>query len=284
MQFDPKITINGMVFDYVDTQRDGDTAIYKSESAYLRIGAPEKVKRDLALHKQMENYGFPVAKLLAEGELCGMHYFAEESLGEKHFGHIFRDETEALGKIKDETFDRFTDVCTKFAEVQLKTATQDKNWDDFRRGIHLDTINEELPEDKKRILARYERARERLSPFPFVVTHGDFGTFNICPGGVIDLQDSFMGPAGYDLGGLIESHNWFPESKDYEFYRLFNFSPEQRKRFLDRTDGIYRKNGLPKISDYLDEFNFTRGVWFAVRMDGVPKLQKFRYEVLKSLL
>ena len=130
----------------------------------------------------------------------------------------------------------------------------------------------------------YQKTVKHLSGFPFVITHGDFTPFNIFPKGVIDFEDTFMGPAGYDVGSVSELYKWFPTSRRYEFYRHYQFTRAQRTRYLYDMDSIYTEHGLPKISDYLGDFNFAKGVWFAVRMQRLPKLQQFRYKLLKSLL
>jgi hypothetical protein len=140
MEFKNEIKINDEVYEFVDIQRDGLSAIYKNMASYLRIGAPSKISKDLAFHKKMEAYGFPVASLLVEGEHEGQLYFIEESLGEKCFGYIFKEETEKYGQIQEETFDQFIAITLKFAKTQLNTVTEEKNWIDFEKGIHLGDI------------------------------------------------------------------------------------------------------------------------------------------------
>ena len=284
MEFSQQLTIDGKVFDFVDVQRDGSTAIYKNVSAYLRVGDVLKIQKDLARHKQMEGCGFPVAKLLAEGTIAGMAYFIEESLGDRHYGIIFKEETEEFGAIRDQTFDQFVDFCVRFAQAQLKTVTGEQDWPGFEKGIHLDILCQEMPAEKEKILSKYRAVQKKLAGVPFMLSHGDMTTFNILPKGIIDFEDSFMGPAGYDLGALVEHLNWFPESTDYEYYRLYDFTPAQRQRFLDRIDDVYSKVKLPKLSDHLAEFNFTRGIWFAVRMGHAPKLGKFRHDEIRKLI
>lgn len=284
MEFKPQIEINGIVFSWVNTQRGGLTAIYKDNSTFLRIGSPEKIKKDLLLHKKLAEYGFPIAQLLDEGQIGEMHYFIEKSLGSEHFGTLFQKEFNEQGHITDETFDKFMIVCEKFVKSQLKTLSLQKDWDNFRTAIHLDVICEELPEYKEKIINAYEKVKEKLSVYPFVLTHGDFTPFNILPEGIIDIENAFSGPAGYDLGGILATPNWFPDSTEYEFHQVYKLTPEQKQKFIDKIDNIYVNNSLPKISNYLEEFNFTKGMWFTAKMHRFPKLQKFRYYVLKNLV
>jgi hypothetical protein len=168
--------------------------------------------------------------------------------------------------------------------AQLKTATSVKDWESFRKGIHLDLICQELPGEKDKILRRYRQAEERLNAFPFGIQHGDLTPFNIYPDGIIDLEDSFMGPMGYDLGAFSEIHRWFPEMSEDEFHNVYKFTTGQKIEFTQRIDMAYLDAGLPKPSDYKEDFNFTKGVWFTVRMQSLPILQQFRYEIIRSMI
>ncbi len=284
MKFERQITIGSKVFEYVDTQRDGTTAIYKDDSTYLRIGNKERIEKDLSFHKRMESYSFPVPNIYSEGIIDEMSFFIEESLGAEHFGNIFKEETEKFGKIQNETFEQFIEICIRFTEAQLKTVTDLKDWKSFKQGIHLDILCKELPDKKEEIMNAYKQIEERLNVFPFVLTHGDMTPFNMYPKGMIDFEDSFMGPAGYDLGSIIEHLNWFPESHEYEYYKLYTFTPEQKKKLTDAIDSVYIVHNLPKVSDYLADFDLAKGIWFAIRMDHTPLLQKFRYELINSLV
>ena len=284
MTFKPEITVGGEKYDLVDVQRGEITAIYKNEAKYLRIGDPGKIARDLAFHKEMASFGFPVPRLLGEGVYADMQFFLEESLGDEHFGQIFKQETEKTGRISDTSFEEYLTSYKKFATAQLNTKIENKDWTAFEHGIHLAIILGEMPELREKILQKYESIKSRISALPFVRCHGDFTPFNTYPEGVIDFEAAFTGPAGYDLGGLIELWNWFPTSRDYEFYQLYNFTSAQRQELLDATDLLYTGHGLPKPSNYLPEFNFLKGIWFVVRMHHTPKLQQFRYNQFKKLL
>lgn len=283
MNFEKQITIGSKEYNLIGVQRGG-SAIYRNGSVYLRIGADAKIAEDSALHKKMENFGFPVAKLLGEGKYQEMAYFIEESLGEDCFGRIFKRETETTGQVSDETFEKFLDISIQFAEAQLKTATDEKDWENFRKGIHLDILCQEMPDEKDKIIKKYNRIEERLKVFPFGILHGDFTPFNVYPKGIIDIEDSFRGPIGYDLGALLEIQNWFPEKSDDEFYRVYKLTENQRSKFIQSIDSIYLNQELPKVFDYLADFDFMKGIWFAVRMHHLPKLQQFRYEIIKQLI
>lgn len=276
-----EITIEGKMFLLIDVQRTG-AAIYRCDDFYLRLGAKEDLANDLALHEKMISYGFPVPKIISKGEYGEYMYFIEESLGEKHFGDLFSENIQNTGTISSTLFDDFLKVTKDFATAQLKTIGQSGSVDDFSNGIHLATLYEELPGEAHRIEQRFSEAMKNLAHFPFVLTHGDFNPHNLYPKGVIDLESSFWAPAGYDLITNLIHIEYFPTSKDYEYFQGYNFNQEQRKRYLNMCDELYQAQGLFSLSPYLQDFEFCRAVWLAVKMQKYPKLQGFRYNLLRK--
>jgi len=272
------ITIEGRLFSLVRVQRT-DAAVYRSRDFYLRIGSKAEIGRDRAMHEKMLLADFPVAKIISSGEYKGQSYFIEESLGDKHFGELFAEDTKELGSISGPTLESYLEITRKFAAAQLKTVGAN-NVQEFADGIQLATLCKELPDYERVITDRFADAIKNLSPFPFVVTHGDFNPNNLLPEGVIDLESSFYGPAGYDLITNIIHITYFPTSPDYEFFQHYQFNEGQKRKYLDVVDTLYQSHDLPALSPYLIDFEFCRLVWSAVRMDKYPKLQKFRYDLL----
>ncbi len=283
MEYEQNIRVNSRNFSLLEAQRGG-CAIYAGDDCFLRMGLPQKLLKDLKLHKQMEGLGFPVARLLEEGKFKDFSYFIEESLGQEHFGRIFKNDTQKLGHVSDEFFAKFLDVCLKFAKAQLKSVVTGKDWPGFEYGIHLDILVQELPKEKKAILIKYEACREKLKVFPFGILHGDFTPFNICPKGVMDLEDSFLGPVAFDISSLMRLQDWFPDTSNDEYHKVYRLTLEQKNNFISAVDDLYAINNLPKPSLFEEEFNFLKGVWFCVRMQHMPELQSFRYKKLLSLL
>lgn len=275
-----KITLCESVFEYVIAQRDGKTAIYRSTDSYMRIGETKKIHSDLALHKKMERTGFPVAELLAEGEYNGQAYFIEASLGDKHLGNVFAEDVEKNGHIDEIAFEQFLAVTEEFAHAQLTTSSETRDYGEFSHGVLLEELCRELPEHQTRLDNRFAQVRERTAQLPFVLTHGDFNPNNLYPSGVIDLEDSFYAPYGYDIVSAISHINYFPDSKDYEFYAKYRFDPEQKKQYFERLDAVSTEAGLLPLSQFEEDFEFCRAVWLAARLPHVPNLQKFRYEML----
>ncbi|MES2930764.1 MAG: phosphotransferase [Patescibacteria group bacterium] len=220
----------------------------------------------------MEASGFPVAEVLEEGDLDGMHYFVESSLGEEKIGKIFAEDMLQSGSITDASFAIFLSVVEKFANAQLNTQTENKDFGTFASGIHLDILCNELPQYSDKIRTIFSDIKGRLSVFPFVLTHGDFNPSNTYPAGVIDFEDSFYGPFGYDIVGSIVHIDYFPSSQEYEYFGKYRFTNEQKQKYLSLLDSISQQAGLPKLSEFEKDFEFCRAVWLLVRMGKWPKL------------
>jgi hypothetical protein len=254
------------------------SGIYKSRNEYLRIGKREKIKKDLELHKKMEVGKFPIAPLVSEGALDGQYYFVESSLGEKHLGELFAEDVLHNSAISDKNFGYLLNIAERFGGAQLETKTNTENLEDFTNGIHLDVLCKELPHCSQIIQSRFESVLDRLSIFPFVVTHGDFNPNNLYPTGVIDLEDSFYGFFGYDLITAIVHINYFPDWHYYEFFAHYRFTQKQQEKYFAMIDSLSVNAGLPALSDFTADFEFCRAVWSLVRMHKWPKIQRFRYD------
>jgi hypothetical protein len=124
----------------------------------------------------------------------------------------------------------------------------------------------------------------KLVQLPYVLTHGDFGPFNIYPKGAIDLGSFFDGVLGYDLVSAIHMTDFFPASGDYEIHQRHRFSESQKQKYFNAMDKLFVKNKLPKLSEFRDEFILCRCLWVAARMHKWPKIQAFRYQQLDRLL
>ncbi len=276
LRFPKQLTLPEGIFSFVVEQRDGESAVYRGNATYLRIGEPKRIQRALDLHRRMENDAFPVSKLLGEGTLGNEYYFIESSLGDRRFGDLFSDDIKQDGEISETHFNELLTIVTRFGEAQLKTVTE-KEWGFFEKGLHLDILRDELPEYRTKIDERFGRIKERLSGLPFVLTHGDFNANNLYPAGVIDLEDSFNGPFGYDLMSALVHIGYFPQEDGYEYRAKYHFTEQQAARYRETMDQLSKKMGVVPISQFESDFDFCRGAWSLVRMQKWPKLQQYRY-------
>lgn len=269
-------------FTLVNLQRDEATAVYRGGDTFVRIGRPDKMVPNFNLHKKMESAGFPVPRLIDSGNYGDLFYFTEESLGDRHLGDEFAVDMEATGEISEEHFNQLVSLVKKFALAQYGTAKAE-DVDSLKDGVHLDLLCKEMHEvDAIKLQAKFKEVTERLSVFPYVITHGDFNPHNLYESGVIDFEDSFYGPFGYDLTTALVHIRNFSLEDTAEFRAQYSFNTEQTRRFTETLDALSSDLGIPPLSLYTDDLDFLRAIWSAVRMEKYPSLQKFRFNRLRS--
>ncbi|MCL4391957.1 aminoglycoside phosphotransferase family protein [Patescibacteria group bacterium] len=278
------LTINGRTFEHVRTRDHTPVSIFKSGDLFLRKGPEKLLEEEIAFHRTLLEYDFPVPRILKEGDLDGEHYYIETSLGEKPFGEMFIEDTKNHGEISEDHFKKFLEVAEKFAKAQLATRSEYRNEESFYSGLGLQSNIEELPKLKEDTLRAFDKVKEKLKPFPYVLTHGDFNPYNILEKGVIDFGSAFHGPAGYDIIANIYHVYNFPKEDGYEKKRRFDFSERQRETYLEKMNTIYRKMGLPEPTGFANDLIFCRTIWATVRNGKIPKIQKWRYDRFGKIL
>jgi len=278
------LAIDGKTFSHVKTRNYTPVSIYRGQGGFLRIGPKDIIGEELALHKKLLKFDFPIPQILSEGDVDDQHYYIETSLGDTLLGDIFWEDTKKNGAVSDENFRKLLVLVEKFARAQLKTAEKRDAFEGFSRGLHREYVLEELPYLEEKILAGFEKLRMRTKSLPIVMTHGDFNPYNIFEAGVIDFGSMFDAPAGYDLVTNIYHAFLFPKEGDFEAMRRYELSENQTAEYLSLIDSIYIEKGLPKPSDFAEDFMFSRIIWSAVRMQKLPKIQKWRYEKFKRVL
>jgi hypothetical protein len=279
-----EIVIDGTMYQHVKTRDYTPVSIFKHGQEFLRLGPKELINPELELHKKILAYGFPVPAIISEGEHEGNIYYIEASLGETLLGNVFWEDCKQDGQINKEHFASFLKLTEAFAEAQLKTATPERDDESFYIGIHMDLMEKELPELKPDLIRAFEKLRERTKSLPTVLTHGDFNAYNLAEGGVIDFGSIHNAPAGYDVVNNIYHTYGFPKSGDFESMRRYEFTEEQITEYFNSLDRIYTQAGLPKISEFKDDFIFAKAIWGTARMHKAPKLQQWRYTKLKKIL
>ncbi|MBI4094704.1 MAG: hypothetical protein HY435_00735 [Candidatus Liptonbacteria bacterium] len=277
-------SIDGENFTFVKTRMYVPVSVYRGEKSYLRIGTAELIKKDAAIHKQFLQFGFPCPRIIREGTISGYSYYIEESVGDRHFGEIFRSDIAEHGVISGEHFKKFLELGERFINAQLSSMRDAALEKDFWLGIHMDYALYELPALKDMLRVAFNKSWQRISVFPAVLTHGDFNAFNQLEHGVIDTDSkyAFWGPAGYDAVTAMVQPSFFPKHGDYEHLQLYDFSREQMQEYLSMADALFEKHNLQKPSDFVPDFTFCRSVWSVVRMEKVPKLQAWRYKAFEE--
>jgi hypothetical protein len=279
-----QITIDNKVYSHVKTREYTPISIFKGNGEFLRVGPRELIGPELDLHKKLLSYGFPVPGIIAEGQQEDKFCYTEQSLGEELLGDLFWEDCKKEGKISNEHFVSLLNLAEKFAQAQLRTATESRDDESFYLGILMDYIQDELPELKVDIMAAFEKLKKRTSGLPTVLSHGDFNAYNLFEGGVIDFGNIHNAPAGYDIVSNIYHTYNFPKTGDYESLRRYEFTADQISQYFASMDRIYTEAGLPKLSDFREDFIWAKEVWATTRMEKYPKLRKWRYKKFRKIL
>lgn len=278
------ITIEGKSYSFVKTRAYAPVSVYRHENEFLRIGPKDILLKDLSLQKKLLEFNFPIPQILTEGEIDHRYYYTETSLGDNLLGDIFWNDARENGAVSDESFQKLLFLVEKFTRAQIKTSETKDVFESFYFGIHVEYIIEELPHLKDKIVAGFEKLKARTALLPVVMTHGDCNPYNFFEAGIIDFESMFEAPAGYDIVCAIYHTFLFPNGTDFESARRYEFSEDQIDRYFTLVDKIYVENNLPKVSDFSADFIFARMIWSAVRMERMPKVQKWRYEKLENIL
>jgi Phosphotransferase enzyme family len=257
----------------------GSVSIYCGEDCYLKVGSEELIRREAAIHWELLDCGFPVARILDEGKCAGLHYCIEESLGPTTFGDLFDADTAHYDIVRPQSFESFLRVVDSFAIAQITTASWSSNRDSFAELLGLDRVRVALPDVGDEIAFVFGEVMKRLQHYPGVVTHGDFHAFNVCERGVIDLETVTTGLAGYDLVSAILLPELFPATpEDY------TFSQAQADRYLGRIDQHFEAAGLEPPSRYVNEFRFCKMIWLVAHRERPVELLEWLDSNLRALL
>lgn len=257
--------------------------IYGGNGTFLRIGIPEAIQRELRFNRYLASYGCPTPKVVREGERGCQSFYIEKSVGAFTMLQAFTKDWREKGFVSEQNFSLFLDLTESFAKAQLKTTASD-HFDDFYTGIHVDEAITEFPQLRDRIISAAEKVKGRLSAFPVVLTHGDLTPGNILSNGIIDFEFAFNGYAGYDLAGNVYMTYLFPAAGDYENRRKFQFTEQQIDTYLQVVNDIFVKNGLPKVSEYQDDFIFVKMIWSATGLSEEPRFQKWRFRLFEKIM
>jgi aminoglycoside/choline kinase family phosphotransferase len=246
----------------------------------LRLGDKSQIARDLMQHRAMEAAKYPVAPIISEGELGTNGYFIEKSLGPKSFRAMFQEDCTEHPRILDEHFNEFVQVVKKLYGAQIKARTPDWNISDFAAGVNVTKLSKELPAYREQIEDKFVEAVERLKKLPGVLNHGDCNPSNIYEDGIIDLEDSFVGPLGYDIVSALMSIEWSPRTRLYEFYAQYRFTDEQRAAYMKAMTTLGAKAKIPALGTFFNDLAYCRALWLCSGMQEWPRIQQWRYEKL----
>ncbi len=280
---DAHIIIDGVTYELVTAQRNGESYVYRGTESYVRIGRPQWIGELMNRHALLAQAGFPVPRVLAEGDYGDLRYYREQSLGRDKLGTLFKEEW-SRGEITDASFDAFLQVAREFTCAQIAAGALLGTTDELAKGIHLDLLLGDMEDDAEALRAAFEAISARLSALPIVACHGDLNPQNMFPDGVIDFEDMFSGPLGYDQISALATTELNPEGRDHEFPARYRFTEAQKKAYFDTLDPLFVAVALPPLSTFRNDFEFCRAVWAATHMEEWPKTRAWRHERIRTLL
>lgn len=280
------IEIESETFTHVKDRRHG-TSIYVGTdgSKYLRIGQPNEVKNELGLHKRLLDKGFPIASIVAEGSLGELNYWIEESLGKTTFGERFDKEMIETGQISDESFNQFLSIIIRFRAAQESTiecGQIDSNV--LAKNVGLHRLIADLPFENEKIMKAWEKISRDLENAPVCFTHGDFLPNNVLEKGIIDLEDYFFGPIGYDVLNPVTTPYWFPKEPVQGFQRWSWFSESQLNQYLEAVNTYEFQGNTWSIKDFFDPLFLLKAIWWVSGNGKSSHLHLWRNQRLLILM
>ena len=239
----PSLHLHGTDFERVCVRRSG-VAVYRGEIGYLRIGAA--LEPELAVHRLMLEHGYPVPRILHVGRHHGALFVIEESLGAETLGDRFASEQRTQGSITDEGFRVYLAVAERYALAEAGCAREAHS-----RGAVATTL-----------------------------VHADLHAFNMCAGGVIDLEGAGWGPAGYD----VATAPFVPALCGLTSPRTPWVTGDRLGHYLAMVDRVFGDHGMPKPSSQLDELLVRRAISVCRKGHPDPALRVARRRVLRSVV
>ncbi len=283
MNFIEKIRLFDKEWTLIKERRYQKVWIYQSEDAVLRIGEAMEINGEIELASNLLGIGFPIPNILTQGTYESYRYFIEEKVGEQPLAmDIIQNGGVASPQIEESLYV----IVNRFAAAQLKTQTTEDLFNEFLEKSHYNSVaNDEVNEiTRKKMLEASEVIAQALKNYPFVLSHGDFNTWNIFDKHVIDFEHKMYAPFGYDLVTMIFHDYFFPDTDGYELKRTVRFSKEFQKTIMDRVFELVRDNFNLEFAEYLPAIILPKLVWSSALMDHRPKLQRWRFDMLEGVL
>ena len=247
------LQINNRTYTLVCGDRFHGRAVYRGAAAYLRIGLPAVIEREMAIHRHLLAQGFPVAPLLQTGVQDGQPFFIEAALGDAVWGDSLEAETHNHGAVQASAFADLLALILRWTEAQLRNPAPAQTRVNLAATVRLADVERLLPAYALLTRQVFARAHQRLAVFPAVLTHGDFHPYNLCPGGVIDLEFVHWSVAGYDaITGLFADDLLPSTPTDYRYTTL------QLTDARAAIDALFQRYHLSLPSHYLADFRLCR--------------------------
>lgn len=267
-------------------RRNGST-LYRCNhhTHYMKVGGAQEIEHEVDLYQKLKTAWIPLPELLwFEINEDDLSWMKEELLTWELYADIFTREFEATWFISEEAFNNFVKYQLEHLDVQCKIA-----WDQTITNIGFDSYQYLFSEwllEHDLAEKLIEKINQDVSIVKNAWNHGDHNQYNIFNNGVIDLEDSFYGPIGYDTITSLTQNFWFPDPRNNEIGELtrqHSFTKEQVQAYMTSI----QKNEV--WINFMDSNVFgalflMRGVFVTVKSDWFPLLRKFRYQKLNQAI
>jgi hypothetical protein len=274
-----RLELNGAWFDLVCVRRSG-VAVFRGDGTYLRLGAA--ISAELEVHRRMLELGCPVPAILEVGQHGGTPYLLEESLGDHTLGDRCAGRG-GRGQMTPEEYAVLRDVLLRHARGQLR---EQRTWagDELAAFLGAAHARTNLPDLAARIDVALGLATASLSRLPATLQHGDLHPYNVCPLGIIDLEGSGWGPAGYDVTTAVLEPSLAEATWDHGSLVLAWFTREQVTAYLDALDEVFTQASLTPPSTLLDAYLVCAVIAMCSGTPRDPAVRDRRRNVLQRSL
>jgi len=118
----------------------------------------------------------------------------------------------------------------------------------------------------------------RLGEFPGTLVHSDLHAFNMCAGGVIDLEGSGWGIAGYDVLTAVYV-SALCDLADRPW-----FTTRQIESYVAMIDRVFANHRIALPSTRLDEFLLCRTIALCSQQHPNAEVSRCRDDMLRTML
>jgi|GEM_PF-5844997 hypothetical protein len=118
----------------------------------------------------------------------------------------------------------------------------------------------------------------RLGEFPGTLVHSDLHAFNMCAGGVIDLEGSGWGIAGYDVLTAVYV-SALCDLADRPW-----FTTRQIESYVAMIDRVFANHRIALPSTRLDEFLLCRTIALCSQQHPNAEVSCCRDDMLRTML
>jgi aminoglycoside phosphotransferase (APT) family kinase protein len=228
--------------------------------------------------------GYPVAEILQVGHHQGSLYYIERALGEDTFGDACADRIAHGGSMTDEEFAGFLSVMRQHAQAQLAGENRSSEPEEFAEFIGVPRAVANTPDLAVTIHAAWGKAAILLSGLPTALQHGDLHPFNVCRGGIIDLESAGWAPVGYDVATAIleptlAEPRWLDGALGLEW-----FTPDQVRFYRDVLVEEFDRFDLPAPSTQIHAHLVCRAINLGSRIHRNASVWEARQLMLAQVL